>query len=242
MSWLFSQALVAEYSAGNFSGGEPSAPLNVMPTPHRFSRHDKTMEPSNLSRYGLTCEVLTAAHGEALLMSYLAASRARTSASPGWGLASMATDADCGQRWPASFVRLDPATCSWRTHQLSLVEGSDVYSQTWPRWGSMRAGECSAHAPLVHHIHERGCSWWPTPVATDHKRGNGSKAHRLANGRAVIDRPSRCRYGATLVDILGGTPNPEWIEWLMGWPTNWTALSPLETDRFQQWLRLHGGF
>jgi hypothetical protein len=36
MSWLFSQALVEEYSAGTCLDGEQSAQLNVMPTPLRF--------------------------------------------------------------------------------------------------------------------------------------------------------------------------------------------------------------
>jgi len=48
MSWLFSQALVAEYSAATSSAGEPSAPLSVMPTPHRFWRNDKPMDCSRL--------------------------------------------------------------------------------------------------------------------------------------------------------------------------------------------------
>ena len=38
-----------------------------------------------------------------------------------------------------------------------------------------------------------------------------------------------------------GQLNPEWVEWLLGWPIGWTALEPLATDRYQRWLRLHGG-
>lgn len=38
----------------------------------------------------------------------------------------------------------------------------------------------------------------------------------------------------------GGKLNPMWVEWLMGWPMGWTALQPLETDKFQQWLSAHG--
>lgn len=34
--------------------------------------------------------------------------------------------------------------------------------------------------------------------------------------------------------------NPDWVEWLMGWPIGWTALRPLATDRFRSWL--HGRF
>lgn len=32
--------------------------------------------------------------------------------------------------------------------------------------------------------------------------------------------------------ISGGKLNPDWVEWLMGWPIGWTDLKPLGTDRF----------
>jgi hypothetical protein len=67
MRWLFSQALVAEYPAATSSAGAPSVPLNVMPKPHRFWRYDKRMDCSRLSRFGLTCAVLTDDPSEALL-------------------------------------------------------------------------------------------------------------------------------------------------------------------------------
>jgi hypothetical protein len=34
--------------------------------------------------------------------------------------------------------------------------------------------------------------------------------------------------------------NPAWVEWLMGWPVEWTDLRPLETDRFRSWQQQHG--
>ena len=40
--------------------------------------------------------------------------------------------------------------------------------------------------------------------------------------------------------VVGGALNPDWCEWLMGWPIGWTDLQPLATAKFQQWLRLHG--
>lgn len=40
----------------------------------------------------------------------------------------------------------------------------------------------------------------------------------------------------------GGQLNPPWVEWLMGWPLEWTALKPLATDKFRQWQQLHSGF
>lgn len=41
---------------------------------------------------------------------------------------------------------------------------------------------------------------------------------------------------------IGGSLNPPWVEWLMGWPIGWTELRPLEMDKFRQWRRSHGGF
>jgi len=35
-------------------------------------------------------------------------------------------------------------------------------------------------------------------------------------------------------------PNPEFWEWLMAWPLEWTDLNPLATVRFHSWLRQHG--
>jgi hypothetical protein len=43
-------------------------------------------------------------------------------------------------------------------------------------------------------------------------------------------------------NLNNGPLNPEWCEWFMGWPIGWTELRPLETDKFRNALRKHGGF
>ena len=50
------------------------------------------------------------------------------------------------------------------------------------------------------------------------------------------------RKSPNLGTTVGGSLNPEWVEWLMGWPIGWTDLEPLETARFQEWLQQHGEF
>jgi hypothetical protein len=85
MSWLFSQALVAAYSADTSSAGEPSAPSNGNPIPQAYCAPDKMTAFSRLSRFGMTYAPLTATHGEAVLTSYLAAFPVRTSAPLGGG-------------------------------------------------------------------------------------------------------------------------------------------------------------
>ena len=45
-----------------------------------------------------------------------------------------------------------------------------------------------------------------------------------------------------MLTALGLWPTVSLVETLMGWPTGWTALQPLATDRFRQWLRSPSGF
>lgn len=267
MSWLFSQALVAEYSAATSWDGAPSAPLSVMPTQHKFWRNDKTMEPSQLSRFGLTCAVLTADRGEGLLTWFRADSRVRTYpllvAAPDY----QASGPACGKRCGASLARYDRATSSWRTAQLSLLEDSGEFSQTWPNWGSMRAGECWELTTSAHRTGESASGLWPTPTVAGNYNAAGSSpkagdglgtavAKRSmwptatagkgwSPGHARANSDGRLDYTVERQNFQLGqqTPpkrlNPGWVEWLMGWPTGWTALKPLEMVRFQEWQRQH---
>ena len=41
---------------------------------------------------------------------------------------------------------------------------------------------------------------------------------------------------------IGGTLNPVFVEWLMGWPLGWTGLKPLETDKYHFVQQPHGEF
>lgn len=50
------------------------------------------------------------------------------------------------------------------------------------------------------------------------------------------------KKGEQLPNVIGGSLNPDWLEWLMGWPIEWTALKPLEMAKFRLWLQQHGKF
>ena len=82
--------------------------------------------------------------GGATLISSPEASPARTSARPDEGQESAGNDPGSGRNLLGSLARWDRATSSWRTPQCSLVEGLDEFSETWPKWGSMRSGACWA--------------------------------------------------------------------------------------------------
>jgi hypothetical protein len=69
---------------------------------------------------------------------------------------------------------------------------------------------------------------WPTPTVNDSKNNAGESQKR--------------RNSTTLNTLVNGRLNPQWVEWLMGWPVGWTDLKPLETAKFQEWLNWHGSF
>lgn len=142
MSWLYSQALVAEYSRANCSATPLSAPSSAIEPPQAFSCDDRTRATFNHSRSGMTCGPLTVEHGAELLTWFLAASRAKTSALPAAAMAWTESAADSGEKWRAWFAKWNPASCEWRTAQCSLLGDSERFSETWPRSGLMRGGMC----------------------------------------------------------------------------------------------------
>lgn len=141
MSWHFSRALVAAFSAANSSGGAPSAPSRSNPEPAPSSPPGRMTAASRRSPYGTMFAPLTDDRGEALLTWFREASRARTSPWLEKGTVSMGLAAGSGVRWPASLAKWDPASSSWRTHQLSLLAAEFESLETLPAWGMTAAGE-----------------------------------------------------------------------------------------------------
>jgi len=262
MSWLFSRALVEASSAAISSDGGLYVPSSATPTPPPFSPLGKTTRRSHPFPSGMTCEPLTDDCGEAVLTFCLAASPVRTSPAPAREQASPVSAPVCGPKWRGSSVRWDRASCSWRTHPSSSAEGSESFSGTWPRWGTMRNGVCSELLTPVRPTSASGSGSWPTPRACSAMAAITPESAwapgRFPNLETVVGRrmwptpmahdgkdcgssPSQAgRNSPTLPVAAGGKLNPTWVEWLMGWPIGWTDLQPLETVKFQQWRASHG--
>jgi len=71
---------------------------------------------------------------------------------------------------------------------------------------------------------------WPTPSARDVKGPNGyeSTVAKLQNGdRAHM---GQLPNAVMIANNGSGHLNPDWVEWLMGVPTGWTALGSWETE------------
>lgn len=234
MSWHFSQAVEAEYLAASCSGGEPSAQWSETPTAHDDSCSDKMKVTFHRSPFGMMFVPSMERRGVELLMWFLEASRAKTSARPAGAQDSTENAPDSGAKWPASSARYDRDSRSWKTAQCSLFGGLAEFSETWPRWGLMLDGEFWGLPTLARPISESESGFWPTPTAV------------TATGGAAL-----CKWGGTGARAklrkmvtpkeLNGPLNPEWVSWLMGWPKGWSSSLRLETDKFQQWCAKPGG-
>jgi hypothetical protein len=119
MSWLFSQALVEEYLAGNFSDGEQSAPLSGNHTQQAYCAPDKMTDFSRLSRFGMTFKPLMENRGEELLTLFREGFHAKTSQRQEKAQDLMANDQECGNTWRGWLAKYDLNTSSWRTAQCS---------------------------------------------------------------------------------------------------------------------------
>jgi len=227
MSWLFSQALVEEYLAANSLDGEQFAPLNGSPTPQAYCAPDKMTDFSRLSQFGMMYAPLSATTGGVLLTWYLGGFPVKTSAQQEKAQELMENEVECGDKWRASFVRYDPDSSLWRTHQCLLAGDLDEFLETWPQWGLMRDGECWEQQTLERRIRETEFGLWPTPTKSD-GRNWISTFTSLRNPKKSGMQPSEI--------------HPELHEILMNWPIGWTDLVRLEMDKFQQWQQQHGEF
>jgi DNA (cytosine-5)-methyltransferase 1 len=208
-----------------------------------------------LSRFGMTCKPLTDDLGEELLTLYRAGFPVKTLAQLEKAQELKESDQECGEKWRGSFVKYDPDTLSWRTHQCSLLGDLEPFSETWPQWGLMRDGECWEQRTLEQTIRGTESGLLPNGVDTFHTPNctglDGGSNSRKALKKRMQTWPTprtkgmcggsgswaQLKANTTIEEARamgagnGGKLNPMWVEWLMGWPIGWTDLKPLETGK-----------
>ena len=160
-------------------------------------------------------------------------SLAKTSVTPEGAQELKVQDQDCGVKLPGWLASYDQNMSSWKTSQHCLVEGLDVFLETWPRSGMMRNGIAYQLPPLALRTDGIESGLWPTPQASDNRdRGNlssGAVKRRREKGKQISLSQS--------VSEVSGQLNPTWVEWLMGFPLGWTVSKVWETRssrRFQK--------
>ena len=144
-----------------------------------------------------------------------------------------------GTSFLGSLASFDRDTSSWRTSQRCLLEGWIPYSETFPRSGMVRSGTLFQLVPLVHRTAGTVCGLWPTPTTAVRPCEGSLRLCRrqwLAGNETLEEasiiagkdvRKSQGKVPAMQKERPldpGGKLNPQWVEWLMGFPIGWTDL------------------
>lgn len=163
---------------------------------------------------------------------------------------------DFGLKCKELLAKYDREKSLWKTHQCSLFEDLIESQEVFPKSGMTVDGQLWELMMSKHPIKEKeygsqdienkngGCRLkYPTPTAHDGKgrcthnsliRKDGkSRINQLANfvvfGDFNQDRNEAVKTSYQL--------NPDWTEWLMGWPIGWTSLKPLSKEEFIRWFK-----
>jgi hypothetical protein len=78
---------------------------------------------------------------------------------------------------------------------------------------------------------------WPTPTTSEAKSDTLNIQNRINKGKQImLCHAVRMEPTQEMpTPQHGGSLNPTWVEWLMGWPLGWTDLKPLAMDKFRSW-------
>ena len=149
--------------------------------------------------------------------------------SPAKTLASQGRTAASPEKGPDSGRRCFDSSEMYgrRGRLLKMYRPFDLEGLPWsfkisPRSGIALNGTAYPLVPLVPLTRGIDSGLWPTPVSRDWKDGTAEAC------KNVLDRP-RSRPLGREVHFRGnyqssGSLNPEWVEWLMGFPAGWTDL------------------
>ena len=231
MSYIFLQEQGEESSAECFSDIEPFVRSRLNLTAEKSSCSDSETASCLGSRSGTMCEPSTEIRGAVLQTLCAEGSPVRTSAQVGKVQGLTERKVGCGQKCEGSLARYDHDTHSLKTHQCLLFEDSTECCVILPRWGMVCDGELLELPTPVGLTDENEFGYWPTPTGV---KGAGHCVGALSEwgGASNIFRGTELR----------NVHCPRFEEWMMGWPDQWTALTPYETDKFQLWQRQHGRF
>lgn len=240
--------------------GEQSATLSGISMLSKSSKQGSETDTLTMPQSGMTPLRSTGVPGVDVWISSLRASRASLSAVQERDLQNLTQEMD-GLPSSASFAKYDPDMHCWRTFQGSFLNHTtDEYSATWPKRVSILNKIASRRKKSVRRTFAKDFGLLPTPLSgrSTWQNSHGKQSFTL-NGMALHNKwptptvndsknnggPSQHRrtergFSPTLNTVVNGRLNPDWVEWLMGWPIGWTDLEPLAMDRFQLWLKKHG--
>ena len=233
MSFHYSPALAEASLAPSSSDGAQSAPLSASLTASNPSSSDSETDSLSTSQSGTMCRPSTGDPGVDAWILSLRDSRALHGVKRDNKEAKQTTGI-YGLIPSESFARLDQNGSCWKTSQVCLLAPTTTFhtfSETWPKQGSMFHGAVFRPKLVELPISESACGssgnarreealvlkreLWPTPSSRDYKSGKAGEEIFNGNSRPLSE----------VVGRIEGTDaylNPDFVEWLMGWPLGWT--------------------
>lgn len=129
----------------------------------------------------------------------------------------------------------------WPTPRKSMARGAsqkeieqgnpkgrlETEVQLWPtpRANKVDGYPSEGYSPTLRKAVDR----WGTPTSRDYKDTGDSIAEGKVPTKGLLSRqvqPSKAK----------GALNPMWVEWLMGFPLNWTSMEPLPERHIADWM------
>jgi hypothetical protein len=221
MSWLFSRALAEACLPRKCLDLQPSALSSWIGTADAFLHSDKMMVTLEThSRYGMTFVPLTENRGAGLLMLSLEDFLVRLTATPQQEKTQpMIFGRKCAESWQMSL----PGTSLPKTSaELQLTKRQTTLS----RWVTKPKQFPLVRQTWVQTTYGKDIGYLHTPT---------TKANYCADS---MQKWASCRAWKQVF----GRATPEIHEYLMGWPTGWSDIKPLEMGKFQQWRQQHSGY
>ena len=108
--------------------------------------------------------------------------------------------------------------------QMDVVAPPETVQQNSKGWSVTRVGTGTKFGAKLNDVVNKIEKMYPTPMARDHKDINFNNTWKLGNKA----QPTMARK--VLKDNKpGGKLNPNFVEFLMGYPMNWTKIEPTES-------------
>ena len=148
-----------------------------------------------------------------------------------------------------------------RGTSASAYSGSQLLpTPTAQSYGSNQGGAAGRTGPVRHGLQSMAkAGLWPTPTTGDAKGARTYAGGNLtlvgaavpkstaqlwptptaADGGGGLGHAKSAQGGPNLRTTAGGSLNPPWVEWLMGWPEGWTDSEQSVTESYRKWLRAH---
>ena len=166
-------------------------------------------------------------NAQAVLTFLPAGSPVRTSVLRVSGRGLTASAADSGQKCFGLSAKPGLFGLWLRTSVTCGLAARTGFSLTWNRLATPAGRSWWVLTKRERRTSGSGSGLWPTPASSQTYKPVRPLAPSEANGTHGIMLVGA--VGAASPDLIGTYLNPEWLEFLMGYPIGWTDLKDLET-------------